>query len=396
MTNSMLDVYEALQQREAHNREVVQQLEAVTRQLADELAVNAALRERLEAENALLQQRLAQQRPAVTVVGEDGDLAPLMQQVRRAAQSPFAVLLTGESGTGKEVIAQYIHQVSPRHNKPFITVNCAALPEALIESELFGHEKGAFTGATERKLGKFVLADGGTIFLDEIGDLPLAVQPKLLRVLENGCVDRLGAGKPVPVDVRVVAATNRKLEEAVAAGTFRADLYYRLKVLHLHLPPLRQRPRDLAVLAELFLAQTAQEMGIRPPVLSPAALACLRRHPWPGNVRQLRHVLAAALCQHPVAVLEPSHLEPLLAGDEAMSHSTESRLATGPEEWEGDWATLMAMQERRVLEALLAQCRTQKEMAARLKVSEARIHRLLKKHQLLGWKAQQRNGHVPS
>ena len=392
MGNSFLEVYEELREREQHNQEIVQQLGDMTQQLSDELALNAQLRERLEEENQVLQKQVATNRSGSSIIGEEGDLAPVVEQARRAAQARLTVLLSGESGTGKEVLAQYVHQASDRHEQSFITVNCAALPENLIESELFGHEKGAFTGATDRKTGKFVLADGGTVFLDEIGELPLHMQPKLLRVLETGQVDRIGSGKPIQVDVRVIAATNRDLAKEVAAGRFREDLYYRLKVVHIEIPPLRERQHDLPVLSEAFLEEVAKEMGIATPVLSPAALSALRSYTWPGNVRELRHVLAAALAQHPDVILDREQLSPFLAAKNerevslAASPNGNASFSARSNYFHGDFDSFIKDQEKALLSDLLPSCQSQKEMAERLRISEAKLHRLLKKHDLLGWK----------
>ena len=268
-----------------------------------------------------------------------------------------------------------------------------------MESELFGHEKGAFTGATERKVGKFALADGGTIFLDEIGELPLHMQPKLLRVIETGQVDRIGAGTPSQVDIRIIAATNRDLVKEVAVGRFREDLYYRLKVVQLEIPPVRERPHDIPLLANAFLEEVAQEMGMPAPILSPAALSLLRGYSWPGNVRELRHVLAAALAQYPDVILDREHLGPFLAEPEnrlplSPFLNGHNRHADGPREktansrqdFLADFDSFIASQEKTLLSHLFPSCHSQKEMAERLKVSEAKLHRLLKKHKLLGWK----------
>ena len=394
MGNSFLEVYEELRKREQHNQEMVQQLGDMTQQLSDELALNAQLRERLEEENQVLQKQVATNRSASSIIGEEGDLAPVIEQAKRAAQARLTVLLSGESGTGKEVLAHYVHQASDRHEQSFITVNCAALPENLIESELFGHEKGAFTGAADRKTGKFVLADGGTIFLDEIGELPLHMQPKLLRVLETGQVDRLGSAKPIRVDVRVIAATNRDLAQEVAAGRFREDLYYRLKVVHIEIPPLRERQQDLPVFAQAFLEDVAEEMGIATPVLSPTALSALRSYTWPGNVRELRHVLAAALAQHPDVILDREQLSPFFAAkhEQQVSLAVSPNGHTGPSArtgyFQGDFDGFIKGQEKALLSDVLPSCQSQKEMAERLRISEAKLHRLLKKHDLLGWKQQ--------
>ena len=214
----------------------------------------------------------------------------LLQVARKAAKSEVTVLIEGESGTGKEVLARLIHRVSPRAARPFVAVNCAAIPDSLLESELFGHERGAFTGASVRREGKFELASGGTLLLDEIGEMPIQLQAKLLRVLQEKTVDRVGGREPVPVDLRVVATTNVDLARAVREGKFRRDLYYRLKVVHLRLPPLRERPEDIALLAEAFCQRLGG--GRR---LSAPALKRLQAHRWPGNVRELKNAIECAV-----------------------------------------------------------------------------------------------------
>lgn len=236
--------------------------------------------------------------PAVSgdeLVTVNPNMRRFLELVDRVALRDVPVLITGESGTGKELIARRLHRGSARRGGPFVAVNCAALPESLAESELFGHEKGAFTGADKDRPGRFEEANGGTLFLDEIGDLPLPLQAKLLRVLEDGLVRRLGGRRDVPVSVRVVAATNRELHQAMEAGQFRRDLYYRLAVVRIDLPPLRDRTGDIAALARHFLVTLAARHGLPTAELSPEALEALERYPWPGNVRELRNVLERAL-----------------------------------------------------------------------------------------------------
>lgn len=221
--------------------------------------------------------------------------SPAMQQVYkaigRAAPTDATVLIRGESGTGKELVARAVYQHSLRAQRPFVAVNCVAIPETLLESEVFGYERGAFTGAAARRIGKFEQASGGTIFLDEVGDLPLAVQAKLLRVLQERCFQRLGGNETIHADVRIVAATNRDLEQAVAAGQFRDDLFHRLNVVTIRLPSLRERPDDIPALVDFFLQRTARELGIAPPAISPDAMEALRAYSWPGNVRELEHCI---------------------------------------------------------------------------------------------------------
>src|SRR5690606_24575905 len=224
--------------------------------------------------------------------------SPAMQRVReliqRAAPTDARVLITGESGTGKELAAAALHALSPRAAGPFIRVNSAAIPRDLIESEMFGHEKGAFTGATERRRGRFELAHGGTLFLDEVAELRPAAQAKLLRVIESGEIERVGGQEPIPVDVRIIAATNRDLREEMAAGRFRDDLFFRLNVVPIHMPPLRERPEDIPELAAHFMARLRVRHGLTPPVLLPEALELMQGYAWPGHVRE-----PANLCQRP-------------------------------------------------------------------------------------------------
>jgi Nif-specific regulatory protein len=229
------------------------------------------------------------------MVGDSSALALVESQVGRVAATKATVLIRGESGVGKELVARAIHFSSPRRDGPFVTLNCAALTESLLESELFGHEKGAFTGATERMIGKFEAADAGTIFLDEIGEMAPSTQAKFLRVLEGQPFERVGGNTPIKVDVRVVAATNRPLEDAVRAGSFRRDLFFRLQVVQLDVPPLRDRPEDVPPIAEHFLRRFARETGRKMRGFTPAAVEKLKHHRWPGNVRELRNVVERAV-----------------------------------------------------------------------------------------------------
>ncbi|HEU0065842.1 MAG TPA: sigma-54 dependent transcriptional regulator [Sphingomonas sp.] len=233
------------------------------------------------------------------IVGSAPEFRSALAIAAKAARARIPVLVEGESGVGKEVVAEAIHAASPRAKKPMTTVNCGALPPNLIESELFGHEKGAFTGAFERKIGRFQDADGGTVFLDEVGELPLEAQVKLLRVLQSGEIHAIGARHPCEVDVRVIAATNRRLIEEVEAGRFREDLYYRLNVVQVTIPPLRERAGDIPALARHLLARIATQPGLRPLGITDDALALLGGYDWPGNVRQLQNALfrAAVLCE---------------------------------------------------------------------------------------------------
>jgi DNA-binding NtrC family response regulator len=245
----------------------------------------------LAEENVQLRTQLDQKYGFEGIIGETKTITEILSQVRQVAPTKAPVLVLGESGTGKELLARAIHQNSPRAKKPFISVHCAALAETLLESELFGHEKGSFTGAHQRHIGRFESAAGGTVFLDEIGEIPLPMQVKLLRVLESHEVQRVGGNETIPVDFRLVAATNRDLAEEVAEGRFREDLYYRLNVVTFTLPPLRQRRADIPVLTEKFLREFAEEHGKSAPRVSPEAMGRLMNHPWPGNIRELRNCL---------------------------------------------------------------------------------------------------------
>jgi two-component system response regulator AtoC len=241
------------------------------------------------------------------VIGNSAPLREVMELARRVAAYPSTVLVTGESGTGKEAIARAVHQASPRADGPFVAVNCGAIPENLLESELFGHEKGAFTGADRAREGLFVQAGGGTLFLDEIGELPMQLQVKLLRAVQERSVRPVGGSTEQPVDVRLVAATARDLVEEVRAGRFRDDLFYRINVVRLHLPPLRARTEDIPVLADHFLRAHAARFGIEDPLLPREVLPTLAKYPWPGNVRELENVMERALVLSGGNV-EPQHL----------------------------------------------------------------------------------------
>ena len=252
------------------------------------------LKERLEAENVYLRAELSDTHRHGEIVGESPAIQKTFSDIAQVAPTNMTVLILGETGTGKELVARAVHERSARRDRPLVKVNCAALPANLIESELFGHEKGAFTGASARHVGRFELANGGTMFLDEIGDLPLSLQTKLLRVLQEGEFERLGSGKTIKVDVRVMAATNRDLEEALRNQTFRHDLYYRLNVYPIRLAPLRERKEDIAILATTFLTEVNRRLGSRCHKVQEDVLGALRRYDWPGNVRELQNVIERA------------------------------------------------------------------------------------------------------
>jgi DNA-binding NtrC family response regulator len=254
---------------------------------------------RLEREHRMLLERIDRELRFENLVGSGSAMRRVFEMIEKVAETDLTVLVRGESGTGKELVAQALHQRSPRRGRPFVAVNCAAISRELVESELFGHERGAFTGADARRIGRFEAANGGTIFLDEIGDMAPETQAKVLRVLEERSLERVGSTKPVAVDVRVIAATHRDLEAEVKRGRFREDLYYRLKVVQISVPPLRERREDVPALANRFLSQLAERLGREPRRVSAGALAALAGYAWPGNVRELRNVLeqAAVLAQ---------------------------------------------------------------------------------------------------
>ena len=289
---------------------------------------NALQLERLKQENRQLRQQLG--RSGIVFTGEK--MRKLLAQVERVAASETRVCILGETGTGKELIARTIHEKSPRHNGPYITLNCAAVPAELIESELFGHEKGSFTGAASRHIGKFEQAHDGTLFLDEIGDMPLTMQAKLLRVLEQGEVERIGGDKPIKVSVRVVVATHRKLEEQVKQGNFRQDLFHRIFVFPVILPQLRERPEDIPALAAHFASQIVKQNNWKDITFSPEALQALQAHSWPGNIRELRNVVERLLLFAEDDVITPATVQaalPMQLGPEAgaVFSSTSGTLA---------------------------------------------------------------------
>jgi DNA-binding NtrC family response regulator len=281
----------------------------------DELRVVVARsleRHRLERENRLLREQVQREYGFDNLIGSGAAMRRVFETIQKVAETDLSVMVRGESGTGKELVAQALHSTSLRRSRPFVAVNCAAINRELVESELFGHEKGAFTGADRRRIGRFEAADGGTIFLDEIGDMALETQAKVLRVLEERQLERVGSTETIEVDVRVVCATHRDLEEEIEAGRFREDLLYRLKVVEIEMPALRERIEDFAALSDRFLGQVAERLDREKKTLGTAALARLARHSWPGNVRELRNVLerAAVLSTGPEIAEEDLQLAP--------------------------------------------------------------------------------------
>jgi two-component system nitrogen regulation response regulator NtrX len=268
----------------------------------------------LQEENARLKQSID---APFEIVGKTPVMRALMEKIEKVATTPARVLITGENGTGKELVARALHRMSPRAGKPFVEVNCAAIPGELIESELFGHMKGSFTGAIADRAGKFEQANKGTLFLDEIGDMSLAAQAKVLRVLQDNVITRIGGSKPISVDVRVIAATNKNLESEIAAGKFREDLYYRLNVVPIHVPSLRERREDIPMLAQYFAATLSAREGIPPRTFTPDALERLTSLEWPGNVRELRNTVERLLILAPDSQISSKDID-RLAGQRAL------------------------------------------------------------------------------
>jgi DNA-binding NtrC family response regulator len=271
----------------------------------------------LRTQKTILERQLSYKGSLGELVGTSGRMQEIFSLLQQAGPSKACVLITGESGTGKELVARTLHALSPRRGGPFVAINCAALPETLIESELFGHEKGSFTGASERRAGCFELAQHGTLLLDEIGEMPMVTQAKLLRILEDSKVRRLGGKQEFEVDVRVVAATNKVPDEAVRGGHLREDLYYRLNVFHIHLPPLRDRKDDMRSIAEALLVDLNRKHECRVSDIAPVVLDALEKHNWPGNVRELRNVLERAVILAGEGTIEMKHLPAFLQNQDA-------------------------------------------------------------------------------
>ena len=296
----------------------------------------SAEKQKLADENSHLRQELKEKYDFSQIIGNSSPMRHIYDQVSQVARSNTTVLLRGESGTGKEMIAHAIHYNSLRSKQPFIKVNCAALPETLIESELFGYERGAFTGADRRKKGRFEMANGGTIFLDEIGDLPPQTQIKLLRVIQEREFERLGGTETIKVNVRLITATNKNLEEAIAGGAFREDLFYRLNVFTIFLPPLRERKSDILLLAEHFLAKYEREHGKEIKRISTPAIDMLASYHFPGNVRELENVIERAVLVCDEQVIHGHHLPPTLQTAEVSGTVTQVSLTTAIEAYESD------------------------------------------------------------
>src|SRR5499427_6931477 len=329
----------------------------------------------LVVENLLLKRQVRDQFARAHVIGSSPPWNRVNQMVQQVAPSQATVLLTGESGTGKELIAALLHRLSPRVERPFIVLNAAAMPATLLEAELFGYEKGAFTGALQRKPGHFELADGGTLFLDEIGDMPLEVQVKLLRVLQDGTFKRLGGTHTLQVNVRVVAATNKDLAKEVASEHFRQDLYYRLNVITVYLPPLRQRRQDIPLLAAYFLQKYAQENHKEVTAIQQEALQHLMAYDWPGNVRELENVIerAVVLTQGPTITMDDLSLED--QQDKILLNSSEYFVLPAN-------ATLAQIEREAIVQALQRSEGNRQAAARHLDIGPATLYRKFKEYQI--------------
>jgi two-component system response regulator HydG len=331
---------------------------------------------RLKRQNLELIQRLDERFGFEGIVYASDKMKTVIDRLKRIAPTEAGVLITGEPGTGKELVAQAIHQNSPRKKKPFVAINCGAIAEHLVESELFGHVKGAFTDALSDRMGKFEYANGGTLFLDEVGDMPLTTQIKLLRVLEEREITKVGDNKPIPVNVRVLSATNRDLEDAIAAGTFRLDLYYRLKVVTVELPPLRARRDDILPLVDYFRRASAKRNHKTIKAISPAVTRKLYDYEWRGNVRELRNAVEMMVVLDDDGVLDVNDLPPELADAPALSTTSEG--ATGPTNLIGQ--SMAAIEQWAIEETLKLTGGNREEAAKTLQIGERTLYRKLKEY----------------
>jgi two-component system response regulator HydG len=339
------------------------------------VADKASQAQRLARSNLDLQRQLNERFGFEGVVGNSSAMHAVVARLRQIAPTSATVLISGESGTGKELVAKALHNNSPRRSKPFVPLNCAALSENILESELFGHVKGAFTGADRERKGWFEYANGGTLFLDEVGDIPLSTQVKLLRVLESGEIVRVGTNEPVKVNVRLISATNRDLTEAIAAGTFRQDLYHRLKVVSLRLPPLRERRDDIPLLIDYFLKDFNAAHGKSVRTITPAARNVLTSYAWPGNVRELRNVVESMVVIDADGVLD---LDDLTEDLQAVAPAPAERSSAGASHLVG--RTLEDIEKFYIAETLKQTHGNREEAARLLGIGERTLYRKLKEY----------------
>jgi DNA-binding NtrC family response regulator len=341
-----------------------------------EMRIARALRQQnLETENVSLHQQLDSKFRMENVIGESAAMQEVFEMVQQVAPTPATVLLQGESGTGKEMIAKVIHQLSPRARQPMVTVHCAALSATLLESELFGHEKGAFTGAHERRIGRFEQAQGGTLFLDEIGEIDASTQIKLLRFLGERTFERVGSSKTLEADVRIIAATNKNLEESIKAGTFREDLFFRLRVVEIWLPPLRERVQDIPLLARAFLQEFSKVNGKNVTVLTSDTLDVLLRYSWPGNVRELRTAIEHSVVMARGEKLTPRDLPPWLRNAPPPGNKEPALLARGS-------LTVTEAEKELIIRALKDTGGNRTLAAKKLGMSRRTLHRKIKEYHL--------------
>ncbi len=335
----------------------------------------------LRRENIVLRSQIREER-VQELTGRSPLIQELQTQIRQVAPTEAWVLITGENGTGKEIVARSLHQLSRRAAKPMVEMNCAAIPEELIESELFGHEKGAFTSADKTQTGKFELAHSGTLFLDEIGDMSLKTQAKILRILQEQRFERVGGRKTIQVDVRVIAATNKDLVEEIKAGRFREDLYYRLKVFPLHVPPLRRRADDIPLLLEMFMDTLTRTQGGKPLQFSPEAMSALKGHSWPGNVRELKNFLERLCIMYPGRLITPEMLPADIGRDHLSGRA--GRAGETSDFWPEDFKAARARFEARFLEKKLGACGGNiSRLAETIGMERSYLYKKLKGHGLL-------------
>lgn len=342
-----------------------------------EFQVRKALASRdLEEENKELRQALFKEKfEQGTIVSDSKKMKDLLGTVEKIAQSQASVLIEGESGTGKELIAHRIHDLSARRQHPFVPVHCAALTETLLSSELFGHEKGAFTGAAERTIGRFERAHQGTLFLDEIGEISKETQVKLLRVLQDGVFERVGGTKTIKTNVRLICATNKNLQEEVKAGRFREDLYYRINVIYLKVPPLRERPQDIPALVEYFLKHYAQVNGKKMTHIEPAALQAMQKYPWPGNVREVKNIVERMVVLSAEPVIRLQHIpEDIRYGQESPHTLTEKAMT--------DEQTISGMEKEMIRRALQEASGNKSLAAKKLGISRRTLYRKIEDYSL--------------
>jgi two-component system, NtrC family, response regulator AtoC len=338
-----------------------------------EVVVNRALeKRRLQRELQELQARLAEKYRIDNIIGYSGKMQDVLKLVQKVAPTEALVLIGGESGTGKELVAEAIHSNSRRKDKPFIKLNCAAIPEGLIESELFGHERGSFTGAVSRKIGKFEIAEKGTIFLDEIGDMPMSAQAKVLRVLQNRTLERVGGNTTIQVDVRILAATNKDLLKEVKERRFREDLYFRLTSFPIVLPPLRERPEDISFLAEYFVRKSAERMGVGVRGISSEAMGYLKKYNWPGNVRELENVIDRAVIMAEGELVTPASLSSHIVATQSVPRPDLSQLDE----------TISRIEKDMIIDGLQKAGWVQSKAAKLLGITERSLWHRLKKYRI--------------